>query len=222
MADEQVEREVSSLVLALGGAVASPSDAVKSITHTVIGAIQGRGLQHLSESLRLLQEKGSVDPSYIDNPWAGKQFTAVLRELNRKDIDESRLEALINVFLNSAKGRSENAEAFRMIEIMKIISELEAIDLYILSAINDLRLEANGSMNGLQYDSSASSWMALILKVTELEMMEVVSATEQKLIDKRLLTDRNHGDRSGIEVNSNYRLTEFGCRVCNYMKNPLD
>lgn len=217
----RINKEYSNIVLALTGAITSPKDAVKALAHVISGGIQGRTLKNFQEAWHLLTKKGSINAEYIESPWAEKQFNEVLKELNKRDLDEQRVEALVNVFLNSAKQKTEGIDAIRVVEIMKLISKLDAVDIYILEIINNLRLDAISGKQNVLYVRSAASWEELILQKSKLEVREITSNVEDKLIKNSLISPRELSDNSAVQVNSNYRLTEFGIRVCSYMSDPL-
>ena len=46
---------------------------------------------------------------------------------------------------------------------------------------------------------------------------ELVEIHEQGLMDKKLLSPRQHGDRSGVFVKPHYRLTDLGYAFCHFI-----
>ena len=214
------KKQYSDILLALAGTFTEPKYAVKALTHAVNGAIQGRLLKSFSESWKALVDNGKLKGTFIENPWTSKQFAEIVKELNRDDIDEQRAEAMTNVFINSAMLDVDDIEAMRVVEILKKISNLNSLDIYILRQIDILRNDTINNKHDILYDSSASSWKDLILKRTKLELIELIEVSEDKLINEKLLTGRIHNDRSGVNKDKNYRLTEFGIRLCRYMREP--
>ena len=218
--DEQVASEVSAISTAIVGAVAHPAEGIKALNHLVVGAIQGRLSRHLSESFESLLKAGSIDNNYFEQPFVQNQFLLVTSQLNAKVIDENRVKCLINIFINSAEASSDEISGLRIQALMAIMVKLDTTDIFILSNINELRNKTNNNNSAPAYDVNASSWVNLILKVSHLEVSEMVLATEEKLVEYKLLSGRHATDKSGVEVNNNYRLTEMGIRLCELMSDP--
>jgi hypothetical protein len=60
-------------------------------------------------------------------------------------------------------------------------------------------------------------WVNRIAATTGLDHPELVEIHEMALEEKRLLNRRLHGDRSGVQLKPNYRLTSLGLKFCEFV-----
>jgi len=64
----------------------------------------------------------------------------------------------------------------------------------------------------------ASGWSKEIADGSQLKLAGMVEFYEQRLIEKCLLTARVYSDRSGIRIGENFRLTDLGVRLCEFLE----
>jgi hypothetical protein len=105
---------------------------------------------------------------------------------------------------------------------MQICKQLESADLLIIKAAfeinkgvlrNKLKLE-NVDRGNLR---SAHEWLINISKQIGHEISSLIEVNEDNLITLKLISPRTLSDRSGILNSHNYRLTDLGCRLCEYL-----
>ena len=104
---------------------------------------------------------------------------------------------------------------------MKLCRELESDDLLILKAAYDIK---NGrlsyKLSSIKIDpnnTSANSWLSNISKQIGHEIVSLVEVHEDKLINLKLIGPRTASDRSGVALLKNYRLTDLGYKICEYI-----
>ena len=64
----------------------------------------------------------------------------------------------------------------------------------------------------------AARWLEIITDKSGLGYKELVEIYEQGLIDKKLISERELADRSGVSIKPYFRLTSLGYNLCEYIQ----
>ena len=96
---------------------------------------------------------------------------------------------------------------------MKIARSLSDGEVLLLATIWQIASNHQG-----EYEPyGAARWIQEVTEASGMRYEELVEIHEQGLMDKRLLSPRQHGDRSGVILNPHYRLTDLGYEVCRFI-----
>ena len=135
--------------------------------------------------------------------------------------EEDRFNAMKTLFLKSVFKDSSEEKQLLSYQFMKLCKGLESSDLLIIKAAYDIgkgRLAADLKSTEIDPNvASAEGWLKIISKQIGHGIMSLVEVNEDKLVNLKLISPRIHSDRSGIRSTKNYRLTDLGLRVCEYI-----
>jgi hypothetical protein len=67
-------------------------------------------------------------------------------------------------------------------------------------------------------EANAERWLREIAEESGLKHTELVDYYDQILVDKKLLSQRRHSDRSGIYPGDNCRLTNLAIEICKFIE----
>ena len=98
---------------------------------------------------------------------------------------------------------------------MKIARDLSGGEIVLLSTV--WKIVQEGAFEANQH-YGATKWLAEVTEASGLEHQELIEIYEQELMDKKLLTPRLHGDRSGVRVTPYFRLSSLGYKFCEYIQ----
>ena len=137
--------------------------------------------------------------------------------------DEDCFNAMKTLFMKSVENDSSIEEQILSYQFMKLCKDLESGDLLILKASYDItngKLSNNLSPTDIDSNNtSAEAWFKNISKQIGHEITSLVEVHEDKLVKLKLIGPRTHSDRSGVRLSKNYRLTDLGCKLCEYIYN---
>jgi hypothetical protein len=188
----------------------------------LLGAI-GRVLQRVraGERLRAIMteweafcDKGRVRDDYVPTDQHQECLQELLDFLGRENPDAVRVDLLKRLFFVAAAERQSTRQSILPQEYMKICGTLSVGEILVLRANYDLYCQGLGDGPG----HSASEWLAKIAEISGLAHTGLVETHEAGLIAKRLISDRTHADRSGIQWSPHYRFTDLGLAICEYIK----
>lgn len=95
---------------------------------------------------------------------------------------------------------------------MGIAKELTSPQILLLSAIYKI----GKNKVATKIEKSAQEWLQHLAQNSQLKTTGLVELTETKLIQKKLISDREHADRSGIKRGYHFRLTDLGFALCKF------
>jgi len=199
-----------------GVAASDRKDIIVSFGH-IFQKLRGRKFLHdLQEEWERYREKGKVSDDYIQSEQHQECLQEILDFLDQDAPDERRFDALKRIFLFAACENKSTRESVLPQQYMQIVRGLSAGAVLVLFATyNVARSEEYKARPNP--DRSASVWAERISKESGLEFPELVENHEETLIQKRLLTDRVHSDRSGVTLSPRFRLTGLGWEICQYI-----
>ncbi len=175
--------------------------------------------RQLGNDIRDYIDKGEIKEDFLNKPQNQHTLSDLLNFIDETTPDEKRFNAMKELFLKSVSTNSSESEQALLYQFMKLCKDLESGDLLVLKAAYDIK-NGNQSKNisqiGLK-DSSAETWLKNISIQIGHNIKALVEFHEEKLENLKLISSRNHADKSGIKVTDYYRLTELGYRICEYI-----
>lgn len=198
---------------ALTGILASgKKDLVLSAGHIVQSLLKGKLFAQLGKELQEYKNKGEIKEDYFESDKNRMSFYELLKFIDEDVPDEERFEAMKSIFLKSISKDAKKEDEELAYEIMQICRELSSGDLIVLKAIYGI-VQENKHTN----DAFITSWFFTIAQHIGHNIPSLVEVHEEKLMKLKLISDRIHSDKSGIEVTKYFRLTELGYKLCEFI-----
>jgi hypothetical protein len=206
---------LKSLTEGITGVAASDRrDLILSLGHLFQRMRSGRFLKTLTDEWDNYREKGRIKDDYIQT----EQHLACLQEmldfLDKDSPDELRFSVLKKIFLVAATETKSARDSVLPQQYMQLCRTLSAGEILVLSVSYDITQRDVPA----QKDSSARNWLTKIAEKSGLKFPELVEIHERNLIEKSLLSGREHSDRSGVRLGDHYRLTTLGYEICKFIE----
>lgn len=211
-----VSKTLANLAEGLTGvAVSSRGELILSVSHSFQKMREGQFLSVFLEEWNRYREKGKVKEDYQFSEQHHVCLQELLEFLDKDSPDEIRFKLLQQIFLVAASEQISDRSSFLPQQLMKISRHMSAGEIIVLATVWSMLQE--GTVNR-ERSSSADKWIKEVTEASGLEHQELVEIYEQELMDKKLLTPRVHSDRSGVNVNPNFRLSSLGYKLCEFIQ----
>ncbi len=119
---------------------------------------------------------------------------------------------LKNAFLRIATQPGTGSEAILQQQLLHIIGSLSSGEIVLLATMY--------RVGDVSKYSGAQEWLTEMASETGFVDNGLVALAESPLMEKQLVTLRQHGDRSGVIWGQRNRLTSLGERICVFMQEP--
>lgn len=204
-----------------GIASSKKQEIILSVGH-IIQRLRSVGLlDSLREEWNRFRFKGRIAEDY---QFTEQHFNCLheLLDFLEKDIpDEIRFTTLKKILLVAAQELNMDRNSLLPHQFMKLCKSMNSGEVLVLLTTYDIAKRR-------EYDVSArygaTRWLEYIADHSGLVFPELVESFETELIKKHLITDRTYGDRSGVNLGKNFRLTNLGVMFCDYVNKyePID
>jgi hypothetical protein len=175
----------------------------------VQGALKGNLLKRLAREVEDLRKKGKIDDNFGERKYGFQSWVELLSIIDEDTPDEDRLEALKAMFYSINKVNATDAEQILGYQLFQIAKKLTSNELLVLKAVYEIQKQDRTTMGY----GGFSEWAQAISRHLGHSLTSLVEHADRALVENQLLTDRFHGDRSGIQW-LNWRLTDLGLRFC--------
>jgi hypothetical protein len=200
-----------------GLAASDRKDLILSLGYIFQRTRSGTFLNALLKEWAVYREKGRIKEDYIQSEQHQECLQEMLDFLDRDSPDALRFRMLKAIFLGAATENQSSKDSVLPQQYMGICRTLSSGEALVLQATFEIAEQRNTPSSNV-----AREWLAIIAEESGLESNELVDIHERRLIDKNLLTDRVHGDRSGVNLGKYYRLTPLALSICRFIKNFED
>jgi len=209
-----ISNTLTELVEGITGiATSSKKELILSLSHTFQKMRGGQFLSVLLEEWNRYREKGKVKEDYQLTEQHKVCLQELLEFLDKDSPDEVRFQVLKKIFLVAASEEVSDRESFLPQQFMKIARSLSDGEVLLLATIWQIASNHQG-----EYEPyGAARWIQEVTEASGMRYEELVEIHEQGLMDKRLLSPRQLGDRSGVILNPHYRLTDLGYEFCRFI-----
>ena len=201
--------------------VSESKDYKLSAGHLVQASIKWKLFSQLGREIKNYIDKGKIDEGYLNNEQSKRSLSELLKFIDESSPGEERFNAMKTLFFKSVASDSSEREQTLSYQFMKLCKNLESDHLLILKAAFDIK---NGDLvNNLSTtkinpnDNSAETWLRNISEQIGHGIKSLIEVQEEKLIDLKLISPRTASDFSGVRSLENYRLTDLGCEICNFI-----
>ena len=210
-----VAKTLTALAEGLTGiATSSRNDLILSVSHTFQKMRGGRFLSSFLEEWNRYRDKGKVKDDYQYSEQHHVCLQELLEFLDKDSPDEVRFKILKQIFLVAASEEASDRDSFLPQEFMKIARSLTDGEVLLLTSVWHVASTHEGDY---EQHYSAAQWIDEVTNASGMKHKSLVEIHEQGLMDKRLLSQRLHGDRSGVKVWPHYRLTDLGYDFCRFI-----
>lgn len=204
-------------VSAVAAVMSNPATLAHSAVRLVRAAQRGRFLEQLCTEWAELKADGHIKNDYGTTDQCRAEFADILESLEDANLDQEQLDLLRKLFLAAASEQLTNRTSPLPREYLAIGRALSTAEIELLA--QTYRHVAKWSeLDATKRHSDAGSWLRLMIDSTGLKHQALIEIHERRLIEKGLLYDRVHGDRSGIATTTqSYRLTDLGFAFCKFL-----
>lgn len=207
---------LTGLIQGLTGiATSSKNELILSISHTFQKMRGGQFLSQLLKEWNKCKEKGKVKDNYQFTEQHKTCLQELLEFLDKDSPGEVRFNVLKQIFLVAASEEASDRDSFLPLQFMKIARSLNDGEIILLTTIWQIAKERNGEY---EQHYGAHRWIEEVTEASGMRHKELIEIHEQGLMDKRLLTPRQLGDRSGVKVKPFFRLTSLGYDFCDFIE----
>jgi len=206
---------LANLAEGLTGLAASErKELVFSVGHIFQSLLKGQFLSQLMNEWNDYREKGRIKDDYLGT----EQYRACLQEmldfLDKDTPDDLRFTFLKKIFLTAATEKISKRDSFLPQQYMHICRRLTSGEVIVLKTTYEIT-KAGGSDT---LEKSAKAWLNKVADESGLKYPELIEIHERELMEKNLLMNRRHSDRSGISLGGHYRLTGLGFEICQFIE----
>jgi len=222
--EQDTENVIASTLTGLaqgitGIATSSKNDLILSVSHMFQKMRGGQFLSILLEEWKKYQEKGKVKEDYQFTEQHKACLQELLEFLDKDSPDEIRFKVLKQIFLVAASEEASDRESYLPQQFMKIARSLSEGEVILLTTIWQIAKTYKGEIKAR---GAASSWIQEVTEKSGMKHKELLEIHEEGLMSKRLLTPRQHADRSGVILKPYYRLTDLGFELCSFIEKYQD
>lgn len=198
-----------------GGIISGTSGLLESTGRIVQGVIKGQFKQQFAKELSQLIEEGKIKKDFAEKLYGFQTFAELIEMIDSGELKEKeKFEALKKLFfvLNASEDRENETVTYRL---FKIAQKVTSSQLALLRSCYKL------APNNLANDTmSYVDWRSEVLKRLGHDVPDFVDEDETVLVELKLLTGREHSDRSGVKK-KNWRLTDSGYLLCKLLESDL-
>jgi hypothetical protein len=116
------------------------------------------------------------------------------------------------VFLVAATETVSDRNSLLPYQFLRLCRGLSSGEIIVLNAT--YKIVKSGKVPDV---SAANQWLDIIARESGLVHASLVEIYEDELIKKQLINRRLYGDRSGVDAKPNFRLTNLGLALCEYI-----
>jgi hypothetical protein len=190
------------------------NDNILSASRIFQGVVKGRGLEQLRAEWDDLKEKGKIKDDYESTSQHRDCLLELLNFLDNDCPDELRFQTLKKLFLVAATEIITDRDSLLPYQFLKLCREMTSGEIVVLQTAYKLANQPNIKRSG-----GAVVWLRMVADASGLTHTSLVEIHEEKLTKKYLLTGRVYSDRSGVECEPHFRLTELAYDFCKYVAN---
>jgi len=187
------------------GAVALTGRGVRIVQ----GALKGELFQQVAKEVKDLQEKGKIDKNFEQRKYGFQSWVELLTVIDEDTPDEDRFEAMKAMFYSANRINATDGDQILGYQLFQIAKRLSSNELLVLKATSEM--SRKGPMRP---GSGFRDWAMDVAQQLGHNLVSLIEHAERALVDNQLLSERTLPDRSGIQLQDKWRLTDLGIRFC--------
>ncbi|MGD0596174.1 MAG: hypothetical protein ABSA64_01470 [Sedimentisphaerales bacterium] len=197
-----------------GIAASERKELALSVGHIFQSLRKGQFLSRLLEEWNAYKDKGRIKEDYLGTEQHQACLQELLTSLDKDCPDEIRFQTLKKIFLVAATEKASDRNSLLPYQFLRLCREMTSGEIIVLQAAYKIAKKAkipNGVGTGL--------WLRMVADESGLTHTSLVEIHEEQLMKKYLLTGRLYADRSGVDINPHFRLTELAYGFCEFIAN---
>lgn len=200
----------------LTGALGTPKLQLLMVPGRLIQAARNNEfITQLATEFEKLKDTGKIKNGVENSEEFKSSFQELLSALEDPPVDKNKFNLLKTIFVESCK-IDYKMGIFTPNILINIVKNLSTGEILVLSAVNKIRLNMTEREKEI---GSAREWLIRISEETNFSGPSMVEVYETSLIEKKILSKRLHSDRSGVVKSNDFRLTDLGLTLCEFLSN---
>ena len=201
----------------LTGLLSSDQSTYKlSAGRLVQGAIKGRLLTQLGREIKELREKGEIKEDYFATNKNQATLLELLQFIDSDLPDEEVFNAMKSIFFSSISKDANTKDEEVGYQLLKLCKKLNSYEILILRVCHKIYTSEN-TQNVNTGINSFGDWVNIVSEKIGYELPELVSASDDKLVELGLLSGRGYSDKSGIRAGKEFRLTKLSIKLLEHI-----
>ena len=201
------EAPLSVITESITGWLASgPKEWVLATGRIVQGAFKARLFLQVAAEINEFRKKGQIPEDFAERENGFQTWVELFTVIDEETPDQERLEALKAMFYAVNRATAADADRILGYQLFQIAKRLNSNELLVLRTVYNIRGEF-GAIGGFR------QWAEAVCRKIGHNVVGLVELADKALVENGLLTERFHGDRSGI-TQGNGRLSDLGLQFC--------
>ena len=186
--------------------------AILTSSSILQGSIDYGFLNTLNAEWQQLVDEGTASNDYLESLKGAFTLRELLDFLEKDRPEHIQFSAMKNLFFVGAM--ENNSDDHLSHYYMKIARTLSSEEFLVMFAAYKGCCDPS---IWSEHHHTASVWLKDVSISSNLMFTALVERAESSLIEKKLLSDRTHRDRSGLSLGDHYRLTDLAFGFCEYV-----
>lgn len=210
--DKLLQNGSVNLTAALTGFFMTDNSSKVGVAGRIVQAVlKGKFLKQLGQEFEELRQKGKIKENLFENENRIASLLEMLQYIDSELTDQEVFNAMKSIFFASLDQHASEKDEIAAYQILKVCRKLSSGELLVLKVCFERigYLKSNAVYGAGQWLSEVGTSLGFAT--------ELVETFEETLIQKKLLSDRAHSDRSGIKSSENYRLSGLGIQLKEFL-----
>lgn len=200
-----------------GLAISNRKDLLLSAGRIAQSALKGSFHKRLATEIVGFRKKGTIEDKTLNSIIGRDSLSELLEFIESGVTNEELFIAMKSIFLTTVSKTSDEKGREVGILLLRVCKQLQPIDVLVLKACYDIYKNGDERQSGLK---SHGDWVKEIDNKIGYGLPQLVGQADDRLVQLGLLTERTHGDKSGIKAGKSFRLTEeLGLKMCEFITN---
>ena len=180
----------------------------------VQSAIKARLLTQLGRELEHYQKKGRIKEDYFATNNAQSSLLELLKFIDSDIPDEEVFKAMKSIFFGVVSTDADEAQEHVGYQLLQVCKKLNSMDILVIRACYQVYLKNDERLSSIK---SHGDWSKEVSQRIGFGLPELIGISDDKLVEMGILASRQHGDKSGIRAGREFRLTNLGMKLCEYI-----
>lgn len=194
--------------------VSDRNDLILMGSRLVQSAFKVNLFKQLGREMQELRKTGQIKEDYFATNQDQATLVDFLRFIDNDAPDEEIFKVAKSIFFKSISKDAGEEEKLLAYQYLQICKKLHSTELLLLKGCYKIKTTND---QGYMNMTSANDWLKLLATESGLKHTGLIELAETKLIENKLVNERNLSDRSGIPKLNPSRLTELGIDFCQFI-----
>ncbi len=199
-------------------------DIVQGFSNAIQRSRSQNFLLVLMDEFQIFIENGKVDHKYLQEEEGQMCLQELMEYLDKEPPDKRKFMTLKSIFLKAASADPSEWKNQRPRQYMVVCRKLSSDEIALLSTAYQYsrKMKISGPTAAKEV-AGADQWPKFLAQESTGALTPgLVDHFEESLIRHRLIGDRDHSDRSGIQHSREFRLSPLGLELCEFLDSCVD